>query len=632
MDGTVTEGNSVPTKLSLTMLAVLLLVLGPAPTVGVAQSGGVARSGPRNVRGIHTLAASSKAIDEQLRWAANLVGPGGAVTQPFLGIDAQTAGPSSDAVAYVEQAYEHQLDPILVLQGRYVNRDGCNASGYVGWLAPVPDGPASPANADGQGGTYRQEAEGYRRFVEGLPRVDGRTLSVQIGNEPNLHEMWGGAADPGQYARFFADVSAAIHAIGDPRIRVLNAALAPEGNVDNLQFIAEAIQADPRFASAFDEWASHPYPRNRPPWSNLHDGTASPDSRYTIDSYLLELDALRAGGVNPTDLKVVLTETGYELGDRRHAAYPVISEQLRAAYMAEAFEQWSRWPEIRVVTPFELAGWYGSWRSFDWVWPSSETTSHGLPTQPRPQYARLLPGLGTVTGVARDDRGTPLQDVAVVSEPDGYRASTLADGTFIMLARPGRYTLAAEKDGHAAANLGGVPVIAGASTSLDLTLPAQLTTTLRNASFEQADLAGWTTWGSVDEAQAGPWFFGITAHDGDRFLGTAVNCGAKDGGAQQTVSAQPGSTVLVGAWTLTYRDGQAHIGNRIGIDPWGGNDPRAERIVWSEQLETGGSWQRLDITARAESDRVTIFLEHDQDAANPWNVSAFDGVVIHQDP
>src|SRR4051812_6470002 len=177
MDGTVTEGNGVPTKLSLTMLAVLLLVLGPTPTVGGAQSG------PRNVRGIHTLAASSKAIDEQLRWAANLVGPGGAVTQPFLGIDAQTAGPSSDAVAYVEQAYEHQLDPILVLQGRYVNRDGCNASGYVGWLAPVPDGPASPANADGQGGTYRQEAEGYRRFVEGLPRVDGRTLSVQIGNE-----------------------------------------------------------------------------------------------------------------------------------------------------------------------------------------------------------------------------------------------------------------------------------------------------------------------------------------------------------------------------------------------------------------------------------------------------------------
>jgi hypothetical protein len=602
------------------MLAVLLLLLGPAPAIGVAQDG------PRNVRGIHTLAASTRAIDAQLRWAANLVGPGGAVTQPFLGIDAQTAGPSADAVTYVQQSYEHQLDPILVLQGRYVNRDGCNATGYVGWLAPVPDDPATPEP------TYHQEAEGYRRFVEGLPRVDGRTLAVQIGNEPNLHEMWGGTADPAQYARFFADVSAEIRAIGDPRIRVLNAALAPEGNVDNLQFIGAAIQSEPRFATAFDEWASHPYPRNRPPASNLHDGTASPGSRYTIDAYLLELDALQAGGVDTSGLRVVLTETGYELGDRHHAAYPAVSEQLRAAYMADAFERWARWPEIRAVTPFELAGWYGSWRSFDWVWPSSETTSHGLPTQPRPQYVRLLPGFGTVTGVARDDRGTPLQDVTIVSEPDGYRATTLADGTFIMLAQPGRYALRAEKDGHTAATLPSVPVIAGASTSLDLVLPAQVTTTLRNAGFEQADLAGWTTWGDTDDAQTGPWFFDVSAHDGARFLGTAVNCGAKDGGAQQTISAQPGSTVTATAWTLTYRDGQAPIGNRIGIDPSGGNDPRAERIVWSDNIDTGGTWQQIDVTTRAESDRVTVSLAHDQDAANPWNVSAFDSVEVQQRP
>jgi hypothetical protein len=167
---------------------------------------------------------------------------------------------------------------------------------------------------------------------------------------------------------------------------------------------------------------------------------------------------------------------------------------------------------------------------------------------------------------------------------------------------------------------------------LDLVLPAQLTSALRNASFEQADLAGWTTWGDTDETQAGPWFFDVSAHDGARFLGTAVNCGAKDGGAQQTVSAQPGSAVTATAWTLTYRDGQAGIGNRIGIDPWGGNDPRAERIVWSEKADTGGAWQQIEVTARAESDRVTVFLEHDQDAANPWNVSAFDDVSLTQSP
>ena len=36
------------------------------------------------------------------------------------------------------------------------------------------------------------------------------------------------------------------------------------------------------------------------------------------------------------------------------------------------------------------------------------------------------------------------------------------------------------------------------------------------------------------------------------------------------------------------------------------------------------------MTAWAQVDRVTVFLEHDQDAANPWNVSAFDGVELVQ--
>jgi hypothetical protein len=34
----------------------------------------------------------------------------------------------------------------------------------------------------------------------------------------------------------------------------------------------------------------------------------------------------------------------------------------------------------------------------------------------------------------------------------------------------------------------------------------------------------------------------------------------------------------------------------------------------------------------ATDDRVTVFLAHDQDAANPWNVSAFDAVTFSQMP
>jgi len=310
----------------LLLMLVLSLAVPPAPLAAQAT---------RNVRGIHTLAASRSAIDDQLAWAQHLVGQGGAVTQPFLGINSATIGPSADAVYFVEQAYARDLDPILVLEGRFVNRDGCNPTEYVGWLKPTPD----------PDGAYLAEAEGYRRFVAGLPLLEGRTLYVEIGNEPNLHEMWGGAADPAEYARFLADVSAAIRTLGDGRIKILNAALAPGGDVDNLAFIHEAVEADPRFGDAFDLWASHPYPHNQPPENNLHDNTALPGSRFTIDAYRLELAALAEAGIDISGLQVILTETGYELGDTSFAEYPAVSEELRADYIRRAMDEyWSRWP------------------------------------------------------------------------------------------------------------------------------------------------------------------------------------------------------------------------------------------------------------------------------------------------
>ncbi len=600
------------------LLAALLLTPASGPPPALAQLAA------RNIRGIHTLAASRQAIDDQLTWARTLVGGGGYVTQPFLGINADTPGPSADAVYFVEQAYARQLDPILVLQGQYVNRDGCNTTGYVGWLRPTPDD---------DGASYRREAEGYARFVAGLPRVDGRTLYVQIANEPNLHEMWGGAASPAQYARFFVGTSAAVRALGDGRIRVLNAALAPEGNVDNLDFIAGAVAADPRFAASFDDWASHPYPRNRPPASNLHDATAEPGSRYAIDAYRLELTALRERGVDTGALSVVLTETGYELGDGYHGEYPAISEELRANYIREALtEHWPRWPEVKAVTPFQLSGWYGSWRTFDWVHPSSETTVHGYPTQPRLQYAGLLPGVGVVAGRAQDDRGAPLAEVEIVAQPGGYRATSLPDGSFLLLAQPGTYGLTAEKDGYVEAAHPPVTVMAGQQAAATLALPSQLANTLRNVDFEGGDLSGWTRWGDVDGVQTGPWFFDIPSRDGARFLGTAVNCGAKDGGIFQTVSVQAGTAVTASASVLTYRDGAVPNGSRVGIDPAGGTDPHADGIVWSAATETGGTWQTVSVTATAAADRVTVFLAHDQEAANPWNVSAFDAVTFSPTP
>ena len=326
---------------------------------------------------------------------------------------------------------------------------------------------------------------------------------------------------------------------------------------------------------------------------------------------------------------MVLTEVGYELGDATYPEYPGVSEELRAGYIRRAIERyWSGWPEVRAVTPFTLAGWHGSWASFDWVWPSSTTTEHGLPTQPHLQYARLAPGTGIVSRIVRDDGGFPLKDATVWSLPAGHRAVTLTDGSFIMLAHPGVYAVTAEKPGYGSATVGDVAVIEGQTARREFSLPARLPSALKNGSFEAGDLSGWTRWGAVDGVQEGPWYADAAAFQGGRFLGTAVNCGAKDGGIQQSVAVAPGSTVAVRAWALTFTDGPAGVRGRVGIDPSGGNEPGAGRVVWSPWVETGGRWEPIAVSTPALADRVTVFLEHDQDPANPWNLSAFDAVEL----
>jgi Carboxypeptidase regulatory-like domain len=574
-----------------------------------------------NVRGIHTLVGQSAAEQaRQLGWARHLVSEGGYVAQPFSPVDRSTAGPSDQAVAFVERAYALGLNPIITLQGAFANQTGCDPSPRGGWERPVPDEP-------NEGNRYHAEAGGYRDFVAGLARTEGRTLYVEVGNEPNLNYMWGGQADPTEYARFLVDVSAAIQSLGDDRIKILNAGLAPEGDVDNLAYIRAAAAAEPGFLTAFDAWASHPYPHNQPPERNLHDGTARPGSRYAIDAYLLELAALREGGRDTAGLPVVLTETGYELGDRWYPEYPPIDEENRAEYTRRAFDEfWVRWPEVWAVTPFELSDPNGSWKAFDWVWPTSATDASGLPTQPHLNYARLLPGAGAIRGAVTDGAGNPLAGVTLTGA--GHTATTVQDGSYTLIAEPGASEVLAQKTGYlpAAAPLG---VTAGEVVRLDLALRESLPTTVQNPSFESEDLTPWTSWGTVDGVQESPWY-DLSARHRSRFLGTAANCGEKDGGVYQAVAAVSGRPVRLAAWLLTTRDGEAPMGSRLGLDPHGGTNPESADIVWSDWIETNGKWRKVAIEALAAADRITIFLQYDQNAANRWSISAFDEVALTQ--
>ncbi len=322
-----------------------------------------------NIRGINTFVQDhcddAGLVAWQLDRARDLVGEGGVVKQLVMSIDLDTWATPRCWVDFVWGAYQRGLDPVLRLQGK--------RSGGV-WLPPDPRGPYP----------YADIAARYRAFVAGLPRVDGRTLYIQVWNEPNRREEWGGRVDPAAYARFFSAVADAIHSLGDSRIRVLNAPLSPTGDYDNLAFIDAMFTAVPQALSKFDIWATHVYPGNRPPEYNHHHGTARPGDRHTIDAYVLEVDRLARWGRD--NVQVLVSETGYALGDRTFREFPAINEENRADYMVRAFrDHWNRWPEIVAVAPFQLSDPDRRWSMWDWISPT------GVPHLQYTRVAQLGP-------------------------------------------------------------------------------------------------------------------------------------------------------------------------------------------------------------------------------------------------
>jgi len=305
------------------------------------------------------------------------------------------------------------------------------------WIAPQPDSP----------GNYRSMAEAVKRVVEGFPRSDLCPLYIEVWNEPNLAVEWTGKPNPQEYADFFVQVAEAIRSIGDDRIRILNGGLATSP-----EWAEKLCRANPKFLTSFDIWASHPYPHNHPPSINFHDKTIPPGTDMAIDSYLPELDVLARMG--RTGIKVMLTETGYDLGNSARPGYPMIDEYNRADYMMRAFrDYWPQWPEIVAVFPFEFCN--EGWERFDWVYPGSGTNPDGSPEKPHYQYtviaalAKPTDTTGAISGtISISKLGSrlegakvyhQLQPVACMTDPMGnYVLPRLAPGTHrIRVSKPG---------------------------------------------------------------------------------------------------------------------------------------------------------------------------------------------------
>jgi hypothetical protein len=319
---------------------------------------------PTNRFGIGLVGAGS--VDD-LERSARLAGPGGHVKLIFAGVRAGMTGPTPEWSTAVREAYARDLVPVIRFSPEWGDRRVRNQSD------------------DGAGARFTRLAAAYAAIVRGLPLRAGWPLYVEVHNEPNLCYEWqcdGGAFPDGritmarlaaEYAALVRDVTSAVRAMGDPRVRVANGGLAPggvrwcacvgnrdvragewEGGTTSLEFIAAMRAAVPTVFGGLDAFASHAYPASGrgfgffPPYASAGVGL-----RYFNDE-------LAAAG---RTLPVLLTETGWSV--QRDGGGTSSRDEV-ATWTVQAYEGvWLSDPNVRAVMPFMLRD--AAWENFAWV-------------------------------------------------------------------------------------------------------------------------------------------------------------------------------------------------------------------------------------------------------------------------
>jgi len=331
---------------------------------------------------------------DQWDLAHALVGDQGYVTVVFANISKAITEADSDSIKTIEGVYTRNMIAVVRMSPPNDNRHVRNDADDNTFLS------------------YTQLAAKYRLTVEALlPKVTaGWPIYFQIGNEPNLGPEWlchasdlvqNPNADAGyiyytqvahEYAAFLRDVAAALHAIGDPRVKVMNAGISPGGWEDwkcddewvnsgvvlAPEFISEMKVGVPNIVDSLDAFAAHTYPGTQ---LGMADQPAYVDSIPSLSYFHQQLTALGK------DLPVVITETGWSIDGGGHGwDRNGIATQTMAAWNGV----WLSDPLIMAVTPFMLTG-QGGW-GFEWWWVDTDFSPFPVYTQTK--QLRCAKGFG----------------------------------------------------------------------------------------------------------------------------------------------------------------------------------------------------------------------------------------------
>lgn len=303
---------------------------------------------------------------------------------------------------------------------------------------------------------YPKAAERYQAWAAELSKLGAVVPYYEVGNE--INGKWKGEA----YGKFIIAISKALKT-GMPGVNVTSAGLAGNG----ADFLTEMLQAVPQAKDSVDCWGLHPYGANHPP-AYTRDG-------YCLKGHLWTADALAKFGIDSP--KFVMTESGYEVCNKRDERYPRITDELRAKYLVEAYETvWAPDPRVVTLTIFMLqAANYPGWDG--WVLIDTNCnktrTYEALAAVKKPAGSDWMPqGKCSVSGTIRDaDTGQGLERVFAYTIPGIYAAETDSNGRYTISNLPeGTYEIRIFRDGFTSPAKGRVKVSSGKATAFDATM------------------------------------------------------------------------------------------------------------------------------------------------------------------
>lgn len=171
---------------------------------------------------------------------------------------------------------------------------------------------------------------------------------------------------------------------------------------------------------------------------------------------------------------------------------------------------------------------------------------------------------------------------------------------------------------------------------------------LANPSFEEGSgssprtITGWTCAGMDIKASDGSWFGGIPPYAGNWLCEAAVNGSSCDGVIYQTVNAIPGYdykfTAAVSSWMIENNTWKYDVWHqygrldymRVGIDPYGGNDPNSPNVRWTPRFYSHLRYNMAGIHAVAQSNRISVFVSFGG-LGGQWHMYGIDDCRLSTD-